>query len=393
MTTPTTATGQSVALGRADAARQSLATGTAGTALLHLERACITGTWTTARTCLRQLTDGPIDGGDHTGLYYGIPALAFVLHCAASADPRYTRTAASLDEYLLRLARHRLAAATTRIRHGETASFAEYDLFYGITGLTALLIQRAPDSNELADLLGYLVRLTEPHRRHGILLPGWWVTHHPDPLLPTPGGHANLGMAHGAAGILAALAIAKRRGHIVDHHTDAINRLTDWFDRWRQHHPDLGTWWPQWLTLYDLTTGHPTQTAPGRPSWCYGTPGIARALHLAALATHNHHRRADAEQLLATCLDQSQTQRLTEPGLCHGLAGLYQTAFRAAADATNPTIAQRLPALAATLHTAASHNTGPGAGLLTGHTGVHLAAHTTCHGTPHTGWDTCLLIV
>lgn len=394
----TTTRGGTKALSQPDAARQSLATGTAGTTLLQLERALTTGTWDTTHACLRQLTDGPIDGGDHTGLYYGAPAIAFVLHCAARADSRYAPAATRLDGHLARLARHRLAAATARMQRGAPASFGEYDLFYGLTGLTALLLQRMPDSDVLADqltgLVTYLVRLTEPCPRHGMLLPGWWVGHDPDPLRPTPGGHANLGMAHGAAGILAALALALRHGHVVAHHAEAIEALTGWFDRWRHYDPDQGTWWPQWLTLNDLATGLSSQTAPGRPSWCYGTPGIARALHLAAIATHNHDRRADAEQLLAGCLDERHIQRLTEPGLCHGLAGLYQTAFRAATDANDPTIARRLPALAAALQAAASHATGHGeAGLLTGHLGVHLAVHTARHGAPRTGWDTCLLII
>lgn len=390
----TTTTNSGTALIPPDAARQSLATGTAGTALLHLERALIgIGSWSTARTHIQQTVRGPIDSGEHTGLYYGLPALAFVLHHAAAADLRYRRAAASLDTHLVRLARRQLKAATTRIQHGKAATFGEYDLFHGLTGIALLLMQRMPDDPVLVDVLRHLVRLTEPRDLNGVELPGWWVDHDPDPLLPTPGGHANLGMAHGAAGILATLALALRHGHTVNHHTDAIDRLTDWFDRWRRHDPDHGTWWPQWLSHDELATGRSNQPAPGRPSWCYGAPGITRALHLAAIAANSPDRRADAEHLLAACLDDHHVQRLTEPGLCHGLAGLYQTAFRAAADTHNPAITQRLPALATALQRAANTvGSEADGGLLTGHTGLQLAALTARHGTPRTRWDTCLLI-
>ena len=96
-----------------------------------------------------------------------------------------------------------------------------------------------------------------------------------------------------------------------------------------------------------------------RPSWCYGTPGIARAVQLAAIAVGDVDRQRSAEQAIAACL--TDPQPLTEPGLCHGLAGLYQTAFRAAADATSPAIAAQLPPLtdrltrAATRHTTERH--------------------------------------
>ena len=55
-----------------------------------------------------------------------------------------------------------------------------------------------------AAVLGYLVALAEPLCRHGDSLPGWWSgtgpAGTPDPAWP--GGHLNLGMAHGIAVIL-----------------------------------------------------------------------------------------------------------------------------------------------------------------------------------------------
>ncbi|MEU8216762.1 lanthionine synthetase C family protein [Micromonospora taraxaci] len=378
-----------------DAVRQSLAAGAAGIALLHLERALTgAGSWQDAHTRIREAATGPLDGGQHTGLYYGTPAIAFLLHLAGKADSRYEATAATLDQHVIRLTRRRLAAATARREHGAAASLGEYDLFYGLAGIGALLMQRIPASDTFADLLRYLAVLVRPYQHDGIMLPGWWAGHDPDPTLPTPGGHANLGMAHGAAGILALLALAMRHGHIVEGHAEAIDQLTRWFDRWRQYDADGGTWWPQWLTLDDLRTGRVSQPEPGRPSWCYGTPGIARALQLAAIVTADPTRRADAENALADCLTHRHVNRLTDLGLCHGLAGLYVTAQQAAADAQTPAVKQQLPALATAIQTAVHQPDQDGnAGLLTGYAGIHLAAEAARHGTTNSGWETCLLIV
>lgn len=393
--TRTETTAPEVMLTAADLTRQSLARGPVALALLHVERARTgAGSWYEADPYILRVLAPPIDATEHASLYYGAPALTFLLNAAADRHRRYRAASKVLDEHVLRLTRRRLAAAAARIKRGRPATFGEYDLFHGLTGLGALFLRHHPDSDELAEILRYLVTLTtRPRREDGIELPGWWVAHHPDELLPTPGGHANLGMAHGAAGLLALLALATSRGCVVDGQREAITTLTSWFDRWQQDGPD-GPWWPQWITRDDLHTGHPAQPGPGRPSWCYGTPGIARAQQLAGIATEDQRRKQAAENALAACLADAQLDKITEPGLCHGIAGVYQTAFRAARDANNPAIATGLPVLAARL---AAHTNEPVSqhepGLLTGAAGIGLALDTMRAGEPpRTGWDTCLLI-
>jgi hypothetical protein len=385
-----------------EVASQSLARGAVGTALLHVERAWAgCGSWETAQAYIRQVVAGPVDAAEQAGLYYGAPAVAFLLHTAADRHPRYRAASEALDKHVLRLARRRLASAAARTERGECAAFADYDLFYGLTGVGALLLRHLHDSDELAGILRYVITLaTRPRHEDSVKLPGWWVAHYPDEILPTPGGHANFGMAHGAAGMLSFLALATLRGRIVDGQHEAIAALTGWFDRWRQNGPD-GPWWPQWITRAELCTGRPAQVGPGRSSWCYGTVGIARAQQLAALATGDPRRQESAEDALAASLTDAQLDLITEPGLCHGIAGVYQTAYRASLDAHGHALARRLPMLAERLaahaHLCSDDHEDDGeagaTGLLTGRAGLGLALETARRGTPpHTGWDACLLI-
>lgn len=383
---------------------QSLASGAAGIALLRIEHALAgRASWTAAHALVQQAANGPVDGGEHASLYYGAPAVAFTLH-TASADnrPRYQQALAVLDRHVARVTCRRLTAAACRIDAGEHAQFREYDLFSGLVGLGALLLVRHPNNDLLGDVLGYLVRLTRPRRHDGMELPGWWVGHDPDPILPTPGGHANFGMAHGAAGILALLALATRRGRVVEGQHEAIERLVGWFGTWRQHSPN-GPWWPQWITRSALRTGRPTQPGPGRPSWCYGSIGIARALQLTALATGDATGQQTVERALLESLTERNLTQITEPGLCHGMAGLYQTVYRAARDSADPALGERLPVLAAmlarrvTVRDSHPHNSRPhgrlARGLLTGQAGVELTLETTRRAAPpRSGWDRCLLI-
>jgi lantibiotic biosynthesis protein len=384
-----------------EVASQSLARGAVGTALLHVERAWTgSGNWDTAQAHIRRVVSRPVDAAEHASLYYGAPAVAFLLHTAADSHPRYRAAGETLDEHVLRLARRRLANAAARTERGEPATFAEYDLFYGLTGIGVLLLRHHPDSDELAGILRYVVTLaTRPRHEDGVELPGWWVTHNPDEILPTPGGHANFGMAHGAAGLLSLIALATLRGCVVQDQHEAIAALTGWFDRWRQDGP-VGSWWPQWITHEELHESRPVHARPGWASWCYGTVGIARAQQLAALATEDPRRQQAAEDALAASLTGTQLDRITEPGLCHGIAGMYQTAYRASRDARDPAIAHCLPALADRLARHArsfGDDEGGGeadaTGLLNGRAGVGLALETARRSTPpHTGWDACLLI-
>ncbi|HEY4004967.1 MAG TPA: lanthionine synthetase LanC family protein [Pseudonocardia sp.] len=206
------------------------------------------------------------------------------------------------------------------------------------------------------------------------------------------GGHANLGIAHGIAGPLALLATAARHDITVPGHHDAIGRICDWLEHWRRGTPDRA-WWPEMLSLPEAHTGILRQPGPGRPSWCYGTPGLARAQQLAALALGDPHRQHRAEQALIGCLDDDhQLGQITDASLCHGWAGLVHTTYRAAADSRTGELADRLPRLHPGVTQQTSRHRLNGDGLLEGDAGLHLVNDTITHAPPPSGWDGCLLL-
>ncbi|GAB2994156.1 lanthionine synthetase C family protein [Saccharothrix stipae] len=372
----------------------SLADGAAGIALLHLARALNgQGAPATAHAWLARAATGGITADEHSSLFHGAPALAFALHTAALITPgTYTRALDTLDTAVLDLTRRRLDAAHHRIDSRQRPGFAEYDVLRGLTGLGAHHVHRHPDHPITADVLTYLVRLTLPLTPDDDL-PGWWTHHGPDRRRPEqhPDGHANLGMAHGITGPLALLALAARHGILVDGHLDAIHRICTWLDTWRQD-GDTGHYWPEILTLAEHRTGRLHHPGPHRPSWCYGTPGIARAQQLAAIATNDTRRRHLAETALLDCLhDSTQTTRITEPGLCHGLSGFLHTLRRAADDATTHHLHDALATYLA--HQTLYDRTGDTPqGLLDGITGLALTLHSLANPRSDTTWDRCLLI-
>lgn len=371
-------------------------------ALLHIERARgELEPWQRAHDWLAFAARQPVDAGPDSHLHYGAPALAYVLHTAAQDHPgRYARALAMLDYQIAATTRRRLDDAHSRIERGEPATMAEFDAIRGLAGMGAYWLRRDPDGDLVRAVLAYLVRLTEPVEDHGEMLPGWW-TH----LAPSgrrsdefPHGHANNGMAHGISGPLALLSLAERREVRIEGQHTAINRICDWLDRWRQDTPS-GPWWPHWITRAELRAGRSVATAPGRPSWCYGTAGLARAQQLAGIVLGDVTRQHLAETALERATDPERLATFRDASVCHGLAGLLHITARTADDAVTAGLAARLPVLQAAvldhpsiadLARSATLNDRD-VGLFEGVTGIALALHTASAAPVTSGWDACLL--
>jgi hypothetical protein len=370
---------------------QSLPAGAAGIALLHGARAQAGhGSPGRAHAWLSLATEAGVSAGPGSGLWFGAPAVAFAI--TASAPGQYRTASQVLNQAIGGMAQARLEAAHERISAAARPELSEYDLVRGLTGLGAYFLHCVPEPRLLHQILSYLVRLTEPvpaADAAGSAAPGWWTSSNPSIQAIAEGGHANLGMAHGIAGPLALLSLAMRQGITVAGQAEAIDRICAWLDGWCQ--PGIkGPWWPGWISVRELRDGQPSQPGPGRPSWCYGTPGLARALQLAAIARHDRARQAAAENALAQCIsDPAQTIQLSDPGLCHGWAGTVTAAWHAALDATGSHLGSALEPLIGSL--AGSARSDHPYGLMRGHAGAALALHTVATQIPGT-WSRCLLI-
>ncbi|MGW7007302.1 lanthionine synthetase C family protein [Streptomyces sp. NPDC054933] len=394
----------------ATAHRQSLAHGLPGIALLHIERAAAgLGPWQRAHDWLAAACRQPFTSGPDSHPFYGAPAFAHALACAADHMPgSYQRALGTLDQQMAADVRRRLGAAHRRIDAGLLPALAEFDAIRGLTGYGAYLLRRNPASTAAPAVLDYCVRLTEPITHNGEALPGWWTQTGPSgrPDDRFPGGHANSGMAHGIGGVLALLALASRYGTRVDGHHKAMRTILAWLDRW-QEETGRGPAWPYWVTRDELRTGRLAPSSPRRPSWCYGTTGLARAQQLAALALGDTSRQLEAENALIAALnDPAQLKATTDTALCHGLAGLAHIAARAADDADRSTAGQLRAVILALLTAVHPPGTDPAhtttalledeersPGLLDGAAGIALAllAPSTAEP-PQSAWDACLLI-
>ncbi|WP_405889492.1 lanthionine synthetase C family protein [Streptomyces sp. NBC_00133] len=390
--------------------RQHLAYGPTGIALLHIERAAAgLCSWQRAHDWLAAAAGHPFTSGPDSHPFYGAPALAHALGCAAAHLPgAYQRARDTLDRQMAADVRRRLAAAHRRIDAGHLPELAEFDTIRGLAGYGAYFLRRDPTGADVRAILDYCVRLTEPAAHEAEALPGWWTPTGPSgrPDGRYPDGHANSGMAHGIGGVLALLALAARRGITVGGHREALRVILAWLDRW-QEETGRGLAWPYWVTRDELRIGRLGPSEPRRPSWCYGTVGLARAQQLAAIALGDTDRQVEAENALVAALtDPAQLNRTTDNGLCHGYTGLAHVAARTADDAHPSTAGQLRAAIPSLLTTVCPPGTDPadaatavvqdeeaGPGFLNGAAGMALALLAPATATPPlSAWDACLLI-
>lgn len=195
-----------------------------------------------------------------------------------------------------------------------------FDLIGGTVGLGVYFLERLP-APAAAEGLRLVIRgleATGERDERGLR----WFTG-PELVSPwqrerLPDGKYDLGMAHGVPGVVAFLALALLAG--ADRHPaegmlrDAIRWLT------ATQRPDgrLGCYG----TAIDVRD--PDTPLYRRAAWCYGDPGVAVALLLAARALPDEalHGRAAALARMAAAFAETERSRVVDASLCHGSAGL-----------------------------------------------------------------------
>jgi lantibiotic modifying enzyme len=195
-----------------------------------------------------------------------------------------------------------------------------YDLISGAVGLGTYFLERLPAPAAAEGLRRVIARLEATGERdeHGMR----WFTI-PE-LVPStqrdslPAGKYDLGLAHGIPGVIAFLALALLHGADRQPAEEMLRESVRWLVGLERPEGERGAYG----VMVDPRA--PRTPLRQRAAWCYGDPGIAMALLLAARAlgdggllrgVHRTARRAAA-------LAESERDAVVDTSLCHGSAGL-----------------------------------------------------------------------
>jgi lantibiotic modifying enzyme len=259
-----------------------------------------------ARQCLDQAVEAVATQPMNASLYGGFTGVAWAAELVDPLDPNAGDRSEAVDDALLRL-----------LSRADRWS-APYDLIVGLTGIGVYALQRYPRPVATECLRRVVERLHEcaRHDEHGLY---WWTP--PEEILDEesrkryPSGRADLGVAHGAAGVVALL------GGICGAGVEQVTArpLLEGAVSWLLAHAvptEAGPTFPVWVA-----PAH--QPSPARCAWCYGDPGIAAALLLAARGVGD----ADWERAAVALACRAAERPVSETGVvnanfCHGAAGL-----------------------------------------------------------------------
>ena len=277
-----------------------------------------------------------------------------------------------------------------------------YDLIDGLAGLGAYALARWPRPAAVECLSQVIERLAGRARRDadGVY---WWT---PPSLMASaraqahPDGGVDLGVAHGVAGVIPLLA----RAHVLGVESGTAAPLLDGAIRWMLAKL-VETPWGRTMPAFAAPDAQP---APARSAWCYGDPGVAVALLLAARDTGEASwAEAGTELALSAARRPPEQTGVADAGVCHGTAGLahmfgrlhQMTGESEFADAALSWLGRTLWLCGAPQAGSAGGPTGPipvrpamkKAGLLEGAAGVALVLHAACFAA-EPAWDQMLLV-
>jgi hypothetical protein len=208
-----------------------------------------------------------------------------------------------------------------------------FDVVSGLTGVGVYLLQRSSDDQPSPELVS-AVELLIGH--DAVPPPASWSTSGPAlagrPLGTLfPEGCLDCGLAHGVPGPVAFLARAWLGGVRSPQNASAIEAAVTWLLA-QQVEDGWGPNWPLAVPLPSTAADHGPErqgSRPARAGWCYGSPGISRAIWLAGVALDRPDwREAAASAMKAVYRRPADSRQITTAAICHGTAGLLQISLR-----------------------------------------------------------------
>ncbi len=191
------------------------------------------------------------------------------------------------------------------------ASTVEFDLVRGLSGLLRLATQEGKTA--LVDATIDALEAQVQPCAGGL---AWWTAPQSLPehvRVRAPEGCVDVGLAHGAAGVLGALVAARpfaSDGRKVDRLIEGSTRFLVAMDAYGSN-----------SGLFPSFVARDRPIAHAQPAWCYGALGVGTVLLTTASRLADDSLARAAENILMRAARSSPEHLLDDIGLCHGVAG------------------------------------------------------------------------
>ena len=279
-----------------------------------------------------------------SSLFSGISGISFALRMAAKNKGDYQKFLSKLDQYLLKDVRDNFIKPIRRnVSINKPSSSVLWDVISGLCGIGRYLLFALSFEPEifrpfLTELIETILLFCRPISVGKHEVPGWFLSKddliNHDIATSNTKGNFNLGYAHGTPGILAFLSLCSMSNIDVSNQKETIAKITQWVEQ-KSVQRNFQTVW-SYTVSYEEEVGLAnigSSVSGFRDAWCYGTPGVSRALFLAGKALNDDLLKTRAIKSFDEIFTRSpEVWNIPGTGLCHGIAGLLLITFEMAKE-------------------------------------------------------------
>lgn len=268
------------------------------------------------------------------GTMSGLSGVLYVLNVAQGAGVRGYKTLR--ENIITKLVSDSFRLLQLCERDPSSLSWESYDIMNGLSSVAMQLLKcRDQEAAKVAQAIArYLTSRVCVPSKDLLARPSWSIPPENEPTeldkQMYPYGDANLGMAHGIAGVLAYLAHyvefneLRSGSEFIDHMLRVADMLRSYEITIESATPrDAYRAFPARLYIGDDNAIQLEKSKDTRAAWCYGTPGVSCAIYQVGRVVNRMDLSASAETLLLSHLSAPRdAYNLDGPTLCHGYGGL-----------------------------------------------------------------------
>lgn len=282
-------------------------------------------------------------------LFGGLSDIGFGVHSLYKVTSHYKKFIDSLNKFIINSSKENIKIYKENINDVKIRSF---DTMAGLTGVIAYLLLYKDEKdvrNLIEEGLSYLVLLTQDREVDGHVVPSYYISSENQFLDSEKEfykkGNFNLGLSHGITGPLAVLSIALMEEIEIEGQRQAITRILEDLKTFNYIDDKEVVYWPGRIKFEDYISKQ-CKIDASRASWCYGTPGIARAIYIAGKAINDKEAiELSIKAIDGLCNMDEKDWMLNSPTMCHGYAGLLaviETMYQDTGDAKYKECIERL---------------------------------------------------
>lgn len=269
-----------------------------------------------AHEYVMKINDQLEDSFYHSSLYTGFTGIATGIYSISLNGSRYKNILKDLNTLIVNYTKECLSGISIDY---DTKDYY-YDTITGLSGILRYLIEIKSESGVegiMKNILDYFVLLCGDKNCNRGNIPRYLVKNKLMDANESGNEIINMGLAHGIAGVMISMSLALKNGIEVTGQREAIeNLLTVYKDS--KNDDGKRITWPGQL-LYEDFINLKNNKKSERASWCYGVPGIARAIYVSSRIINDEEGiKLSLQALRAQAVCELDEYGLNSPTICHG---------------------------------------------------------------------------